>query len=415
MKRFHRPCCISKVVRTLHSQLLTRVPRRWYGTVCPTTKLIHTDRPAILSHQYRHFATRDTASYSVDDCPYLSFAKEHADAAQSVLRVPPISLQRNSLHPFSSVNNGNNDAPSNDTLESYIEWRGWDVKGTLQQHKLGDELVPSAVGLLSHTLTFPLTLGRHINHINSLSSPTSSHQLDNDDDDQSFRICCVGARAECTLPDDFWKEFLIAHINKANGNQDKEESLNCTIDFVGPDVPIYLNSKKITLSDNEKEGTNEQHVMKHELTMNYHTCVLHDVVLKFLKSAHASANKDNDGTLQSSSDRVDQIRQIWDGFVLYNPGIGHPNLAKLWKPTIKFILSTGKPVLFTAHSELDAERDRVVLEELLESTTAYNNKHGQPQVQYTPNPYASRMNYVDPISSRDLHVVRPNHSVFLLQ
>ena len=103
-------------------------------------------------------------------------------------------------------------------------------------------------------------------------------------------------------------------------------------------------------------------------------------------------------------------------FVLFNPGCGHPNLKKKWEPTLKFILKTGKPILFTAHSAIDAERDRNVLEKLLVDEAEHTTYGGM--VEYKVNPYASRMGFVDPFPSSDdisVHIVRPNHSIFVLE
>eukprot|EP00571_Detonula_confervacea_P005956 CAMPEP_0172332128 /NCGR_PEP_ID=MMETSP1058-20130122/62281_1 /TAXON_ID=83371 /ORGANISM="Detonula confervacea, Strain CCMP 353" /LENGTH=311 /DNA_ID=CAMNT_0013049405 /DNA_START=433 /DNA_END=1368 /DNA_ORIENTATION=- len=305
------------------------------------------------------------------------------------------------------------------TLEDYLRWRGWDIEGKLYEFK-GDDLVHSAVGLLSHTLTFPLTLGRHVNAISpSLSQKTGDDGFNRK---QHLRLCCVGARAECTLPDDYWREFLVAAMsaNQAHdgGDERSEQSFHCTIDFIGPDVPSHLKSKTIALIDNDRcPQQQQQQTKEYELTMNYHTSFLHEVVLKFLKSSYMTNNSNSDD-IQSSSDRTDQIRQFWDGFALFNPGLGHPNLAKQWKPTLKFLLGTGKPILFTAHSTIDAERDRLVLEELLVDSADNNSRDGL--VEYNVNPYASRMGFVDPFSSlgskgTKVHIVTPNHSAFMLQ
>ncbi|KAL9179658.1 hypothetical protein ACHAXT_008948 [Thalassiosira profunda] len=275
-----------------------------------------------------------------------------------------------------------------DTLEHFLQWRGWDVDGILREYDLSSTETDAAVGLLSHPLTFPLTLGRHLQ---ALLPETPSPDVK-----KQIRLCCVGARAECTLPDDFWRELLVAAVSLND-----HCSLHCTIDFVGPDVPKHLTSSK-TISLIDGDGCGEQQPT-YELTLNYHTSFLHEVVLKLLKSSHAT-------NAESSFDRTEQIRQFWDGFVLYNPGLGHPNLSGQWEPTLKFLVGTGKPLLLTAHSTLDAERDRMVLETLLA-------ERGDVLVQYKANPFASRMSYADPFGTEggEVHIVRPNHSVLFLQ
>ena len=161
------------------------------------------------------------------------------------------------------------------------------------------------------------------------------------------------------------------------------------IDFVGPDVPPQLKSKTITL-DNDENTTTQ--LAERKLTMTFHPSYLHEVVLKILKSQPDAS--------------PEQIKNAWDGFVLFNPGLGHPKM-KHWKHTIKFMIGTGKPILFTAHSTIDAKRDQLVLEKLLADC------NDDRIVQYETNRYASRMEFVDPFSKD--HVLSPNHSVFLLE
>ena len=290
-----------------------------------------------------------------------------------MLTVPPLFSQHDVLiakhqsspHPFSS-------SGQFESLEGYIKWRGWNVESILLQHDVNDESTRNAaLGLLSHPLTFPLTLSRHW--------PLMSGNKD------VVRLCCVGARAECTLPDKYWRELLIAAIT------DTEQDIDVTIDFVGPDVPPQLSRKTIAL-DNNDEGSTSEEYPKCILKMNFHVSHLHEVVLKILKSQPESS--------------AEQIKNVWDGYVLYNPGLGHPNLAKLWNPTLKFLIGTGKPILFTAHSNFDAERDCHVIEQMLADC------NDDRIVKYAPNPYASRMEFVDPYSKA--HVISPNHSLFLL-
>ncbi|KAL7527405.1 hypothetical protein ACHAXR_001944 [Thalassiosira sp. AJA248-18] len=393
-----------------------------------STQLVHTPAHHTPHHILTPSCRRGTsfasdASYSVDDCPYRAFAKKHPEAARRVLTVPPFSDKnymstKNALHAFSYSDVDTNEGGSQpvllpkETLENYLQWRGWNIEGILQEYKLGDDLLHSAVGLLSHTLTFPLTLGRYAK---AFHSPSFSEYLADGKvrKDHNFRRCCVvGARAECTLPDEFWKEFHVATMPISMAHNDRtsqhtEEPFHFIIDFVGPDVPSHLKSKTISLGGDGESS--QQNAQKCVLTMNYHTSFLHEVVLKFLKSSHATSN----GDIQSSSNRTEQIRQFWDGFVLFNPGLGHPNLAAQWKPTLKFLIGTGKPILFTAHSTVDAERDRVVIEEEL----LVADRGGS--VEYNINPFASRMGFVDPITSPGMegvvHVVRPNDSTFLLR
>ncbi len=316
-------------------------------------------------HQLRRFARN--LSTAADGCPNRRFAQRHPAAATKVLTVPPFSyddvIANPSPHPFLSA--------QDESLARYLKWRGWDINSILSEHNLSDDSTSeAAIGLLSHPLTFPLTLARHWTTLSG--------------NKQAIRLCCVGARAECTLPEQYWRELLIATLTT------HLESDVC-IDFVGPDIPTQLKSKTITL-DSDKSTSSQCPIR--ELSVNFHSSYLHEVVLKILKS-------------QPQSSTTEQIKSVWDGFVLFNPGLGHPNLSKQWKPTLKFLIGTGKPVLFTAHSTIDAKRDQQVLEKLLADCD------DDRIVQYAVNPYASRMEFVDPFSEN--HVLSPNHSIFLLK
>jgi hypothetical protein len=281
-----------------------------------------------------------------------------------------------------------------------MKWRGWDVniKRVLEEHNLGDELVESAIGLTSHPLTFPLTLGRHVKYIPQIGSRI---------DKKTYRICCVGARSECTLPDEYWKEFLVMasvgdlQCNNDAGLNNSGQAVHWVIDFVGPDVPKQLQTKTISLFDVKEE---QQTRVQHSLTMNYHPSFLHEIILQLLKQLHSRAD-------MTKNDRLETIRQHWDAFVLFNPGLGHPSLAKDWESTMKFLLKTEKQILLTAHSEVDALRDLQVLQSSEEGAS-----RNDIDVGYQLNPYASRMEFVDPFArdQESVHTVRPNHSVIHL-
>ena len=72
-------------------------------------------------------------------------------------------------------------------------------------------------------------------------------------------------------------------------------------------------------------------------------------------------------------------------------------------------MGTGKPILLTVHSTIDAKRDHDMLKKII-------CEDGR-SLDYNVNPYASRMEFVDPFSSpseSQVHVVRPNHSYLML-
>jgi splicing suppressor protein 51 len=186
------------------------------------------------------------------------WANKNADVARACLRVPPISKQTH----FNSFTNFE---------EYWQESRKWDfssVKNSSHEREWAQRLV-------SHVLSAPLTLGYHF--------PSQT---------PSLRICVVGARAEATLPLDYWREILVA------SNMKNDSPLTWGLDFVGPDVVAVQNH--VTL----KHDTSS-------LTISWlHSGYLHDMTDK----------------------------PLWDGFVLFNPGLGHDRLQQGWLPTLEFLL-----------------------------------------------------------------------------
>jgi hypothetical protein len=108
----------------------------------------------------------------------------------------------------------------------------------------------------------------------------------------------------------------------------------------------------------------------------------------------------------------------WHGFILFNPGCGHDNLSKSWKPTLGFLNKTKRPLIVTAHSTLDAQRDLKVFQRF--KTAGDGGERNMKVSKYQINPWASRMMYLDPIQEKEEmkqsgpHWVRPNHSVLVL-
>jgi hypothetical protein len=172
----------------------------------------------------------------------------------------------------------------------------------------------------------------------------------------------VGARAESTIPFDLWKEFLLFTTSLST-----KTVSTYSIDFVGPDILAWPGK------------TPDRNVMLENGS---------SLVLRWLYRGlfHDLLSSDN---IQASK---------WDVLVFYNPGFGHPHLSGEWKPTLDLIIALQHPMLLTAHSELDAQRDMAVL----------RDNFGL-HVEYQENPFASQISYQDPFDKN--HLVRPNHYV----
>ncbi|KAL7489208.1 hypothetical protein ACHAW6_014800 [Cyclotella cf. meneghiniana] len=335
-----------------------------------------------LRTSFKRASSSYAASYSIENCPIRSFAKNHPEAARLILETPPFPHRDSS-----SSSSRSPPFPRDETLEDYLKWRRWDVNihKILREHRLEEPALESAAGLLSHPLSFPLTLGRHAHRF--ATSPSKRER-------RSRRICCVGARSECTLPDDYWREFLIAtFVDESRRGWGEDDGRNLAlasvfewiIDFVGPDVPARMKSKSIFLFDHHELHSCPQRT----LTMNYHTAFLHDLILRRRREFHNVTTKTD---IPLNFDNPQTIQEFWDGFVLFNPGLGHPNLAKQWRSTFQFLCDTGKPILLTAHSTMDARRDMAVIENMHRALSRMDvGCNG-----YRENPYASRMKFIDP-------------------
>ena len=298
--------------------------------------------------------------------PALIYGRTHSQEAQDCLKVPPLPKHDN---------NDNHSPLTLESLEDYWEWRKWGFPVSEEERNL-----PLAKALVSHVLSAPLTMAKFYEETfdTNIISAQATHRL-------QFHWCCVGARAEATLPMEFWMELLVAlthlHTMQTTGptclsdsNHEQDENqlhLDLFLDFVGPDIHPQIPNK----------------------TLEYRNSKLH---LNWLYK----------GFLHDYAD--EHRRASWTAFVLLNPGLAHPHLTKGWKPTLHYILEQAiqehKPVLLTAHSQLDAVRDWNLLQSELS------------QIQLPPfrrNAFASHITYEDPFDKT--HMVQPNHSFLIIE
>ena len=341
---------------------------------------------------------------------------------------------------------------SRNVFIEYLKWRKWGID--LSSKSIGtvtatdDSNSKMILALLSHTLTFPLTLGnsantflsqqnastdnRHVNNNAKLESNTINNENPTNNK-RVVRICCVGARAEANLPLDMWREMLILANLKSFHNKSRDHHTNTTlqqtdqsnenvhwiIDFIGPDVPSNMKSRSVSLDSMGKSHCIKNNCIHHEsLTMNYYCGFLHTYILEMIKKEKSYQNEQKRYVNNRTISNADLLN-FWNGFVLFNPGIGHVNLKKSWLPTLEFILKTNKKILTTAHSQLDSRRDLELWIELLFSKKK-NCERTNATISYDMNPFASRMGYEDPFppdyvtKNKGVHLVNPNHSMLIL-
>ena len=170
--------------------------------------------------------------------------------------------------------------------------------------------------------------------------------------DSEASVTIVGARAEAALSTAWWAE-LIEAVDSVH---------DWTLTFVGPEVkparptPIQRGTKSLAVKAERRELTKAD-----------------------LEAA--------------------------DAVVLFNPGVGHPNLAEGWVPALEAIKASGRPLLVTGHSEMDSRRD----------LTALEARYGALRFAAPPcqNPFRSRVVIVDPADAT--HMTSANAWAFVVE
>jgi hypothetical protein len=298
----------------------------------------------------------------------LQWARENPVLAQACLDIPSSATDDNSVfHRDTTASEEKLDPRACSPIHSFDEYwkkRGWSFERVVLLNERA-----LARSLTTHVLTAPLTLASYLRRLYEPRVPSGERTSDAHNASPSgfINICCVGARAEASLPLQYWREVLVVL------KWTSQRNVRVLLDFVGPDVTLRPPAEL------EYRGS----------------C---------LRLRWAFAGKFHDFSKKSGAGRMPH----YHGHVLYNPGLGHSNLKADWIPTIDLLLdhqlrraSEQATVLLTAHSELDAARE----------STYLNDSFGVQAV-YAENPFASQITYEDPFDHS--HVVRPNHYVACL-
>lgn len=98
-----------------------------------------------------------------------------------------------------------------------------------------------------------------------------------------------------------------------------------------------------------------------------------------------------------------------DAFVMFNPGVGHPFLKSNWRPTIEAVLKSGRPILITAFSQEDQERDLEVLSAIATESQMELGFIVSPCL----NPFQKRTCQMDP--SNLLAPIQTNNRIMIVQ
>jgi hypothetical protein len=397
-------------------------------------------------------------------CRVLEWAAfpENRAAASECLNapsLPPTSLADDTITASSGILN----------WEEYWSYRNWNFPKTLKD----DTEREYGHALAAHIMTAPMTIYSMLDPlleagskvITSTKEVTNTHKNNKEKTaTMKVRWCIIGARSEASLPIQYWQEMLdmihaarllAFHKFSMNAKQNMNNKrtplvpkiLEITLDFIGPEMNIQ---PSIVLHPSKSLRHDEYDFVGDDTTTNiFTTCTLQ---WRYKGLYHTHYNEINE--------QEDVYDKQYDAYILFNPGIGHPYLQKLWQPTLQLIfeqfyrirntLNGGCTILLTSHSMTDALRDSKLLQQYLVFAEDYNTdqyittptanvenessehhteeKEEEEQQQqqqeeeivnyYTENPFASRIYYQDPMAQeqfRSPHVVRPNHYVALLR
>ena len=117
----------------------------------------------------RQFSTLDNKQHChslIDISNVKEWSIKNVKIARKIMEVPKPPFCLNKYIEWKD------DRVANDLLIDYLEWREWDVCNTKNNTDLytscnldNDEKLQMSQTLLSHALTFPLTLGNHMNYL----------------------------------------------------------------------------------------------------------------------------------------------------------------------------------------------------------------------------------------------------------
>lgn len=200
---------------------------------------------------------------------------------------------------------------------------------------------------LSHLLTFPLTLATGLREVGLGVPPdykaySGAKNSTGAAGGHSITVACIGARAESSLPPEFWRETLFAL------------PAICSLDLhhIGPEVSHPSGLVPPTGSPGATLPSPLARVDLDGRTVN----ISWTRALLGQESSTCVAPEDSSETRGRIAAAEHSVAKS-DAVVLFNPGLGHPHLSKGWEGALKRLLYTGKPLIITCHSRTDLDRD----------------------------------------------------------
>lgn len=248
-----------------------------------------------------------------------------------------------------------------DSWESYLQLY------TKDQRWLQDD---QALRLVSAAYSYIMTLvhylpGEFVGYgllwDNSLAVYISADLLQpKSDTTDTIKLQVLGARAEATMPRHIWEDLCYFHPHR-----------RFAIKLIGDHAPQMRKKAAAQVADTSANT----------LELEIINGLYHEI----------------------------QDKTLPDAFVMFNPGVGHPFLKSNWRPTIEAVLTSGRPILLTAFSEEDQERDLKVLNAIATDSRMELDFIVSPRL----NPFQKRTCQMDP--SNLLAPIQTNYLIMIVQ
>ena len=276
-----------------------------------------------------------------------------------------------------------------DSVEDYLskrEYFGEVGSSSNGSSERSEDKELSKAQFLSAILTFPLSLSYMLQRV-LVSGIGGEPGLQK----SSCDVMIVGARSESSLPRLWWREAQM--IAPLGSDSLRLEKIN--LSMVGPQL---IESEKQKWQRQQHSGKGTPSCLSWEGGG--------DVCFDTIPSGKAFLHDIDWPTL------LPIIRKT-DAFVLFNPGFGHEALRDQWKPTLSLLLQTRKPVLCTALSKYDLDRDLAMIQKV--SDEEDHQELGEPlEMLFAPvvNPFASLKRAYDPKEDPAAQITTTNQYVY---
>jgi len=262
-------------------------------------------------------------------------------------------------------------------LEEYLRQRDWAEPNTTTL------LASPGLRILSHLLSYPMTLAHYLPHLQKAAAAATTAAGKKEDAAAAaaaVHLAILGARAEASLPSAWWKELLCLRRGHLH------------LHMIGPELPRAAAKEGVAAgAAGVAAAAAAEHVVldaERELWLYKHHGLYHELASDVSSSLAASQPPPVAAAAAAPAAAV----------VLYNPGWGHPALSAAWAPTLVKLQAQKKPVLWTAHSQEDRDRDLALL--------GMQDQRVEWLVGPERNPFASRKRLVDPLDAQ--HVLAAN-------